>query len=90
MSLVVKNGNKTSRKGGRTYDLRDLGKTRLGKATALEREDTTLVIKAVPAQVCANCGEEYVDEETTSDLLKIAEEAARAGVQVDVRQYTAA
>ncbi len=67
------------------------GKTRLGKATvALEREDTTLVIKAVPAQVCANCGEEYVDEETTSDLLKIAEEAARDGVQVAVRQYTAA
>ncbi len=67
------------------------GKTRLGTATvALERENTTLVIKEVPAQVCANCGEEYVDEETTSDLLKTAEEAARAGVQVDVRQYTAA
>ena len=67
------------------------GKTRSGTATvALERENTTLVIKEVPAQVCANCGEEYVDEETTSDLLKTAEKAARAGVQVDVRQYTAA
>lgn len=67
------------------------GEIRLGTATvALERENTTLVIKEVPAQVCANCGEEYVDEETTADLLKTAEEAARAGVQVDVRQYTAA
>jgi len=67
------------------------GETRLGKATVtLEREGTTLVIKGVPAQVCANCGEEYVDEETTSRLLKTAEEAARAGVQVDVRQYAAA
>ena len=67
------------------------GKTRWGKATVvLEREDTTLVVKAVPAQVCANCGEEYVGEETTSRLLKTAEETARAGVQVDVRQYTAA
>lgn len=67
------------------------GKTRSGTATvALERENTTLVIKEVPAQVCANCGEEYVDEETTSGLLKTAEKAARAGVQVDVRQYTAA
>jgi len=67
------------------------GETQLGKATVtLEREETTLVIKGVPAQVCANCGEEYVDEETTSRLLKTAEEAARAGVQVDVRQYAAA
>ena len=67
------------------------GKTRWGKATVvLEREDTTLVVKAVPAQVCANCGEEYVGEKTTSYLIKTAEETARAGVQVDVRQYTAA
>ena len=37
------------------------GELRLGTATvALERENTTLVIKEVPAQVCANCGEEYV------------------------------
>ncbi len=67
------------------------GETRLGKATVtLEREETTLVIKGVPAQVCGNCGEEYVDEETTSHLLKTAEDAARAGVQVDVRQFAAA
>jgi YgiT-type zinc finger domain-containing protein len=67
------------------------GETRLGTATVtLEREDTTLVIKGVPAQVCTNCGEEYVDEDTTSRLLRTAEEAARTGVQVDVRQYAAA
>ncbi len=67
------------------------GETRSGRVTVtLEREDTTLVIKGVPAQVCTNCGEEFVDEETTSYLLKTAEEAARAGVQVDVRQYIAA
>jgi YgiT-type zinc finger domain-containing protein len=67
------------------------GETRPGTATVtLEREDTTLVIKGVPAQVCANCGEEYVDEDTTARLLRTAEEAARTGVQVDVRQYAAA
>jgi YgiT-type zinc finger domain-containing protein len=67
------------------------GETRTGKATVtLERDGTTLVIKGVPAQVCANCGEEYVDETTTSRLLETAEEAARAGVQVDVREYAAA
>ena len=67
------------------------GEPQLGKATVtLEREETTLVVKRVPAQVCANCGEEFVDEETTSRLLKTAEEAACAGVQVDVRHYAAA
>ncbi len=67
------------------------GETCLGKATVtLERRGVTLVIKSVPAQVCANCGEEYVDEKTTAQLLKAAEETAKAGVQVDVREYIAA
>lgn len=67
------------------------GKTRPGKATVtLERDGTTLVIKGVPAMVCSNCGEEYVGEDTTARLLEAAEEAARAGVQVDVREYKAA
>ncbi|MDP2659609.1 MAG: type II toxin-antitoxin system MqsA family antitoxin [Dehalococcoidia bacterium] len=68
-----------------------LGETRPGKATVtLEREGVTLVIKGVPARVCANCGEEYVDEEIAARLLQSAEEAARAGVQVDIREYVAA
>lgn len=67
------------------------GETRPGKATVtLERDGMTLVIKNVPARVCANCGEEHVDEGTTSRLMKAAEEAARAGVQVDIREYVAA
>ncbi len=67
------------------------GETRSGKATVtLEREGTTLVIKGVPAEVCDNCGEDYVDEATTARLLKTAEQAAEAGVQVDIRQYVAA
>ena len=56
----------------------------------LERGATTLVIKRVPARVCANCGEEYVDEAIAAQLLHAAEAAARARVQVDVREYAAA
>jgi len=67
------------------------GETRRGTATAtLERASLTLVIKGVPAQVCQNCGEEYVDEETTLQLLRTAEEVAQAGAQVDIREYVAA
>ena len=47
----------------------------------LERNGATLVIKDVPAEVCANCGEEYVSEDTTSRLLKSAEEAVKAAVK---------
>lgn len=67
------------------------GTTRHGKVTVtLERNGSTVVIKGVPASVCANCGEEYIDEKTAGHLLKTAEEAVRAGVQVDVRTYRAA
>lgn len=67
------------------------GATKAGEAiVTLSREQLTLVIKGVPAQVCDNCGEEYVDANTTAQLLHTAEEAAQSGIQVDVRQYIAA
>ena len=65
--------------------------TRPGRVTVtLERDALTLVVKGVPAQVCPNCGEEYVDESTTAQLLETAEDAAGAGIRVDVREYVAA
>lgn len=46
------------------------GETQPGETTlTLMRDALTLVIKHVPAQVCDNCGEAYVDEETTARLL---------------------
>ena len=56
----------------------------------LELQGMTLVVKAVPALVCANCGEEYLDEEITARLLKLTEEVARAGIQVDIRDFVTA
>lgn len=62
-----------------------------GTATVtLEREGMTLVVKHVAARVCQNCGEEYVDESAAARLMETAEQSARAGVQVDVREYAAA
>ena len=62
-----------------------------GTATVtLTRETLTLVVKSVPALVCENCHEEYVDETVTARLLETAAEAIKAGVQVDVRSYAAA
>ncbi len=67
------------------------GSTQPGTVTVtLERDTMTLVFKNVPAQVCDNCGEAYVDEATTAQLLKTAEAAVKAGVQVEIREFAAA
>lgn len=67
------------------------GDTQPGKMTAtLERDNTTIIIKQVPADVCDNCGEAYLSEEISKQLLKQAEEAVKAGIQVDVRTYQTA
>ena len=65
--------------------------TRPGVTTVtLERGDSTFVVREVPAQVCPNCGEDYVDEKVAAELLRSAEELSRAGTQLDVRRYAAA
>jgi YgiT-type zinc finger domain-containing protein len=56
----------------------------------LERDTTTLIIKGVPALVCENCGEAYVDDAVSAQLLGTAEMAMSAGVQVEVRTFEAA
>jgi YgiT-type zinc finger domain-containing protein len=67
------------------------GETGPGRATVtLTRAATTLVVKGVPADVCQNCGEEYVDELTSARLIQTMDEAERAGVEVDVREFVAA
>lgn len=67
------------------------GETSVGKATVtLERGGSTVVVKGVPAKVCRNCGEEYVDEEVAARLLEAADQAVRAGVSVEVREFRAA
>lgn len=66
------------------------GETQVGTTTmTLEHEATTVVFKHVPAEICQTCGEAYLDAETTRHLLHIVEEAAKVGVQVDVRSYAA-
>lgn len=66
------------------------GETGAGTATVtLDRGNATVVFKSVPAQVCENCGEEYVDDKVAAQLLAIFEQSVKAGVTVDVRHYAA-
>jgi len=49
-----------------------------------------LVIKDVPADVCDNCGEEYVDADTTRRLEQTTRAAIESGVQIEVRKFITA
>ena len=67
------------------------GETQEGRTmVALDRRGATVIIREVPSQVCQNCGEAYLSKETTAQLLKLAETAAKSGVKVEVREYLAA
>ena len=57
---------------------------------SLERGDTVLVVRRVPANVCENCGEAYIDAIAFDRLQRMLDEAAGAGIQVEVREYAAA
>ena len=64
------------------------GDTQPGITTVtLERATTTLVVKEVPAQICSNCGEAYMDEATTEALLTMLKQAVANGVSVAVRDF---
>jgi hypothetical protein len=50
-------------------------------------EETSLIVKDVPAAVCITGREPYLDEQVTQRLLDFAREASAAGVIVGVRRY---
>lgn len=67
------------------------GETKPGLTTVtLERGGMAVVFREVPGEVCDNCGETFHDEASTAALLSQAEQAAAAGVEVDVRRFAVA
>ncbi len=65
------------------------GRRRGTTTIPLERGEFLLVMRDVPAEICENCGEAYVDEKTTSRLLAEANALAAAGVKMEVRSFAA-
>jgi len=55
----------------------------------LQRGDTTVVFKEVPADVCKNCGEYVLSDEVTGKLLERAEEAVRKNTEVEILKFAA-
>jgi len=67
------------------------GENQEGTTTVtLERGASTIVFKDVPAQICDNCGEKYVDSAITKELLRKANELINNGTEVDIRKFKVA
>ena len=66
------------------------GETHSGKVTTvLERDGTVVIFRDVPADVCENCGEYYLSDEVTGELLERAERAIENGAEVEILRFAA-
>ncbi|MBD2300046.1 type II toxin-antitoxin system MqsA family antitoxin [Nostoc sp. FACHB-87] len=66
------------------------GNTQPGLVTVtLERDNTIVILKGVPAQVCNNCGEYYLSAVVSEEVLQRAEEAVNKGAEVEILRYVA-
>lgn len=66
------------------------GQTTPGKVTVpLQRGTSTIIVKDVPADVCENCGEYYLSEQVSAELLRRAEAAVTNGAEVEIIRYAA-
>ena len=66
------------------------GDTAPGTVTVtLQRGVTVVVIREVPAAVCRNCGEYYLDEAVAGKLYRQGEEAVQRHAEVEILRYAA-
>jgi YgiT-type zinc finger domain-containing protein len=66
------------------------GDTAPGKVTVtLQRGEAIIAIKGVPAQVCQNCGEYYLDDAVAQTVFAQAEGAVQRHVEVEILRYAA-
>jgi YgiT-type zinc finger domain-containing protein len=66
------------------------GETHPGEVTVtLPKNEATLIFKLVPAEVCENCGEYYLSEETTTKLMDQARQALKEGTEVEIKRFAA-
>ncbi len=57
---------------------------------ATDSGELLVVIRKVPALVCQTCGEEYLDQDVTRQLLQEVENSIYAAESVVIREYEAA
>jgi len=55
----------------------------------LQRGGTTVILKGVPAEVCENCGEYYLSQIISEQVLVRAEQAVTRGAEIEILRFTA-
>ncbi|ALB41750.1 MULTISPECIES: type II toxin-antitoxin system MqsA family antitoxin [Nostocales] len=66
------------------------GETKPGLVTVtLERDECIIVLKKVPAEICDNCGEYYLSDAVTEQVLETAELAITKGAELEIIRYAA-
>ena len=66
------------------------GTTHPGKAAVtLQRGESVVVIRDVPAEICEDCGEYYLDEITARRVYGAAEQGFERHVEVEIQRYAA-
>jgi len=66
------------------------GQTQPGITTVtLQRANTVVVIRDVPAEICDNCGEYYLNEPTAKRVYADADKTAQRHVEVEIQRYAA-
>ena len=66
------------------------GETQTGVTMVpLQRGETIVVLKDVPAKICDNCGEYYLSESVTRKIMVRAERAVKSGAEVEILRYAA-
>ena len=66
------------------------GSTDVGMVSVtLTRGKTIVVFKDVPAQVCPNCGEYYLESDVSKKLMERASTAVDSGTEVEIVRYAA-
>lgn len=50
-------------------------------------ENTIIIIKGVPAKVCAKCGEQYFDDKTSENIEKMVKQLKELETEITVVNY---
>jgi YgiT-type zinc finger domain-containing protein len=66
------------------------GITYIGNVTiTLERDNCIIILKGVPAEICENCGEYYLSQNTTKSVLTRAERVVDGNAEIEILRFAA-
>ena len=66
------------------------GETSEGYTTVtLTRNNSVIIIRDVPAEVCNNCGEYYLSDSIAEKIYDLADQAVKKGVEIEILRWVA-